>query len=380
VPPTVEHHALEDVSKGDDCPECETGKLYKYDPASFVRIESQPPFNAVQHVADRLRCNACGVFITATLPDSVLQDGGRGQKYGYGARALMAMNKYFAGHPFYRQGTLNRLLGVPMTASTIFDQCEHLANDLKPVHDTLLKLAADAWLYHIDDTGNRILDQKPVMKRSRHDGRERLRSGIHTSGMIAEQGDGPPLVLYQTSLSHAGELLDDVLRLRSDGSPPPLVMSDALSSNPVSRTPLRIALCNAHGRRNFADLVVHFPEEAEAVLTRYQLIWQHNTEATEQQMTAAQRLAHHRKHSLPVWKTPAAMAQTGWLRTRPKPTAALARRSTTSTNTSTDSAHSAAMRGHRSTTIAWSAVSSCRSVIARTPCSSRAPPVRPSTM
>ncbi|PFG08799.1 transposase [Marinobacter sp. LV10MA510-1] len=300
VPPTVEHHALEDVSKGDDCPECETGKLYKYDPASFVRIESQPPFNAVQHVAERLRCNACGVFITATLPDSVLQDGGRGQKYGYGARALMAMNKYFAGHPFYRQGTLNQLLGVPMTASTIFDQCEHLANDLKPVHDTLLKLAADAWLYHIDDTGNRILDQKPVMKRSRHDGRERLRSGIHTSGMIAEQGDGPPLVLYQTSLSHAGELLDDVLRLRSDGSPPPLVMSDALSSNHVSRTPLRIALCNAHGRRNFADLVVHFPEEAEAVLTRYQLIWQHDTEATEQQMTAAQRLAHHREHSLPV--------------------------------------------------------------------------------
>jgi len=44
------------------------------------------------------------------------------------------------------------------------------------------------------------------MKRSRHDGRERLRSVIHTSCMIAEQGDGPSLVLYQTSLSHAGEL------------------------------------------------------------------------------------------------------------------------------------------------------------------------------
>jgi hypothetical protein len=154
-------------------------------------------------------------------------------------------------------------------------------------------------------------------------------------------------------------------------------MSDALSSNRASRTTLRIALCNAHGRRNFADLMMHFPEEAEAVLKRYQLIWQYDTEATEQQMTAAQRLAHHCEHSLPV---PAAMAQTGWLRTRLKPTAALARRSTTSTNTSTDSARSAAMKGHRSTTIARSAVSSCRSVIARTPCFSRAPPVRPSTM
>ncbi|WP_155903064.1 hypothetical protein [Marinobacter gelidimuriae] len=62
---------------------------------------------------------------------------------------------------------------APRRAHDPADQLEPLANDLKPVHDTLLKLAADVWLYHIDDTGNRILDQKPVMKRSRHDGRAR---------------------------------------------------------------------------------------------------------------------------------------------------------------------------------------------------------------
>jgi len=130
-------------------------------------------------------------------------------------------------------------------------------------------------------------------------------------------------------------------------------MSDALSSNHASRTTLRIALCNAHGRRNFADLVVHFPEEAEAVLKRYQLIWQHDTEATEQQMTPMQRLAHHREHSLPLMED---IRRYG------------------ADRLAADAAEAVIPPKNRS------AVSSCRSAIARTPCSSRASPVRPSTM
>ncbi|WP_238930165.1 hypothetical protein [Vibrio vulnificus] len=39
---------------------------------------------------ERLRCNACGQYFKATLPDDVVEDGGPSQKYGYSARTLMA--------------------------------------------------------------------------------------------------------------------------------------------------------------------------------------------------------------------------------------------------------------------------------------------------
>ncbi len=115
-----------------------------------------------QHVTERLRCNTCGAYFTADLPDEALKDGDERQKYGYSARSLMAIHKYFAGLPFYRQGSIQKLLGVKITASTVFDQVEYVADDIYPVYQALISLAADAEHYHIDDTTHRILDAKPV--------------------------------------------------------------------------------------------------------------------------------------------------------------------------------------------------------------------------
>jgi hypothetical protein len=83
---------------------------------------------STQHLLERLRCNTCGSYFTAALPDTSQQDGPAEQIYGYSARALMAIQKYFAGAPFYRQQTLQQLFGLPISASTVFDQCEQLAN------------------------------------------------------------------------------------------------------------------------------------------------------------------------------------------------------------------------------------------------------------
>ncbi len=55
-----------------------------------------------------------------------LADGSSNQKYGYSARSLMGISKYYAGSPFYRQGSLQDLLGVSISASSIFDQTENL--------------------------------------------------------------------------------------------------------------------------------------------------------------------------------------------------------------------------------------------------------------
>lgn len=300
---SVEHHHFDALKKGDPCPSCQQGKLYKYEPASLLRITGHSPYTPTQHVVERLRCNGCGEVFTAPLPDAVKQEGNPQQKYGYSARSLMAINKYFAGAPFYRQESLQALVGVSISASTVFDQCEQVANACQPVFNHLKRLAADAVHYHMDDTGHRILTAKPVEKKRRNSEKITLRTGVYSSGLIADLDTGQRLVLYQTDIGHAGEWLDDILRQRTPGLDPPRVMSDGLSSNHVTQTDVILTLCNAHGRRKFVDIKHAFPEEVAWVLTAYGKIWGHEDHCRQQGFSPTQRQAHHQEHSLPMMKS-----------------------------------------------------------------------------
>ncbi len=303
VKPKVTQHKLDGLSKGDLCPECQQGKLYKYEPATMLRISGQSPFVPEQHVMERLRCNACGQYFTAKLPSEVVEDGEPGQKYGYSARSLMALHKFFAGAPYYRQESIQALMGVKLTASTVFDQTELVANSLQPVYKVLAQNAANAVHYYLDDTGNRILDQVPVEKPQRNSDKHRLRSGVYSSGLVASLADGHNIVLYQTNIGHAGEFIDETLSQRGSCHPPPLLMSDALSSNrPSLGYKVQHCLCNSHGRRQFAEVLNQFPEEVEQVLKWYGEIWRYDDEARELRLNAERRLAWHEKHSLPVMK------------------------------------------------------------------------------
>ena len=303
VKPKVTQHKLDGLSKGDLCPECQQGKLYKYEPATMLRISGQSPFVPEQHVMERLRCNACGQYFTAKLPSEVVEDGEPGQKYGYSARSLMALHKFFAGTPYYRQESIQALMGVKLTASTVFDQTELVANSLQPVYKVLAQDAANAVHYYLDDTGNRILDQVPVEKPQRNSDKHRLRSGVYSSGLVASLADGHNIVLYQTNIGHAGEFIDETLSQRGSCHPPPLLMSDALSSNrPSLGYEVQHCLCNSHGRRQFAEVLNQFPEEVEQVLKWYGEIWRYDDEARELRLNAERRLAWHEKHSLPVMK------------------------------------------------------------------------------
>jgi transposase len=301
VTPDVKPHKLDHLCKGDECPECKKGKLHKYEPATFLRITGQSPFVPEQHVMERLRCNTCGAYFTADLPDDVLADGEKHQKYGYSARSIMGVAKFFAGTPYYRQGSLQDLLGVSIAASTLFDQTEHLSNAIFPVFRYLSNiLAADAVHFYLDDTTNRIINQRPISKKQRNSDKERIRTGVYTSGLIATTESGKRIVLFETNVGHAGEFIDDILKHRTPSNSPPIMMSDALPHNKPTVTEVIGALCNAHGRRQFFDVHSHFPDEVEHVIKRYGVIWQHETEAVEGNMSPSERLAHHKNHSLPV--------------------------------------------------------------------------------
>ena len=211
-PPRVMHHALIEFKKGDICPGCNRGKLYKFEPARLLRISGHGPFEATQHISERIRCNACQEVITAKLPDAVLADGEANQQYGFSARSLMAINKFYSGLPYYHQSNLTDLFGISISASTVFDQCEYLANSVMPIYYELKKVAASAKLFLLDDTPNRILDQLPEERPNRNGQGTRIRTGVYSSGIVAYTEEGQEIVLFETSLGHAGEFIDSILK------------------------------------------------------------------------------------------------------------------------------------------------------------------------
>lgn len=303
VSPAVAHHALEEVKKGQRCPDCQTGTLSKYEPTVLLRITGHSPYTAVKHIAERCRCNACGHYYTAALPAAVLTDGSAQQKYGYSARALMALSKYYLGAPFYRQESLQTVLGMPISASTVFDQCEYLANDILPIYRCLQALAANAVHFHLDDTPHRILNHTEQIKPQRQTQKRQKRTGTYASGLIATLADGQAILLIQTDIGHAGEWIDAVLAQREAAHPPPIVMSDALPHNRPLAVPVQHVLCNAHGRRQFVDVLHPFPDDVAWVLNEYKKIWHHEDDTLEQSLSPDARLAYHRQHSLPVMAT-----------------------------------------------------------------------------
>jgi len=212
----------------------------------------------------------------------------------------MVIDKFFSGLPYYHQGNLADIFGLAISASTIFDQCEQVADAVMPIFYEFKKQAATAYQFLLDDTHNRILEQAPELRDKPNAKGQTLRTGVYSSGLIAELNNGHEIVLFETSLGHAGEHLDSILKFRPPGLPPPLTMSDALSSNLVTALGIKAAHCNAHARRQFYDIESLYPDEVNWVLEMYAKIWEADDEAKEKKLNPEQRLAYHQQHSLPV--------------------------------------------------------------------------------
>ena len=305
TPPTRHYHALSELKKGMRCPECGRGTLYKYQPATFLRIQGHTPFSAHRHVMERLRCNACQAYQTATPSADVLADGNVGQHYGYSARALMCLNKFDNGAPSARQDSLQNLSGEPINASSLVDQWEQAANAVQPVFKALCLLTGNAEIIMLDDTGNNILDQQGgTQKPDRRSGILKSRTGIYSSGVLGCLPAGQQTALFETNIGHAGEWLDSLLIHRDPDAPPVKLMSDALSSNaPTQVDNAIIGLCNVHARREFADLIVNFESEVVDQLGDYAQIWFNENHVKKAKLSPEARRDYHQQHSLPVMQT-----------------------------------------------------------------------------
>jgi len=224
------------LAHGDRCPDCARGNVYtQQEPKSLVRIVGQAPLAATVYELERLRCNACGQIFTAEEPEGVGPE-----KYDETAAAMIAQLKYGSGVPFHRLERMEELLGIPLPAATQWELVEETAALIQPVHEELIRQAAQGEVLHNDDTSMRVLE----MEREPSD----ERTGVFTSGIVSI-ASGLKIALYFTGRQHAGENLGDVVKQRAPELKAPIQMCDALSRNTPKLSPgveILLANCLAH--------------------------------------------------------------------------------------------------------------------------------------
>jgi transposase len=104
----------------------------------------------------------------------------------------------------------------------------------------------------------------------------------------------PPLFTHVHAAAH------NLLRQRSPDLPAPIQMSDALSRNLPKGFATILANCNCHGRRQFVEIVEHFPTECRQVLESFRQIYHFDAQTKEPPLSPQARLQFHQTHSGPV--------------------------------------------------------------------------------
>jgi hypothetical protein len=295
------HHVHTSLATGDRCPECDRGRLYKYRPDEFTTISGQSPLVATRHIVDALQCNLCKSVFKAPVPEILEDDGLRNRHlYSYSAVAIVATYRFFAGLPMHRQDRLQRMLGVAVPDASIWDMCERLADVLRPIWRVLHEIAKDALVFFGDDTNATILDTRAKVRKNRKSGANELRTGCHTTCVIAVTRDEHAVTLFVTGIHHTGEVMDLVLAERDLALEPPIFMGDCIASNTVTKTAVLYAGCNSHAVRRFKALADRYPEASGYVLERYKKIYENDEHCRVDKLIGEARRDYHRDHSRPL--------------------------------------------------------------------------------
>lgn len=288
----VEHESLH---HGDDCPGCQHGKVYlTKESGKLVRVKAVAPLQATVYECDKLRCNACNEVYTAATPPGVGTE-----KYDASASAMIELLRYGTGLPFNRIERLQEGLGVPLPASTQWDLVQDDVETVVPVHEEIIRQAAQVPLLHNDDTTMKILKLTPEQRAAAlgEDGADR--TGVFTSGIVAVDEEHRA-ALFFTGARHAGENLKEVLKRRAAELPPPIQMCDGLSRNIADDFETLLSECILHARRMYVDVAESFPEEVGFVLETLREVYKIDAKARKLHLSPEQRLQLHKKESGPL--------------------------------------------------------------------------------
>jgi transposase len=180
----------DELAAGQRCPVCGQGTLYDLPPGVEIHIDGHALLSAIWYELHKLRCSACGIIFTASLP------GGAGKtKYSPRARAVLVVSRYYLGLPFYRLEGYQAMQGVPVADATQWEQIEAVARCCYGVFGYLETLAAQGELIHQDDTTVRILtlmqENEQIRARAAAQGLSRAteRTGMFTTALVVRVGE-----------------------------------------------------------------------------------------------------------------------------------------------------------------------------------------------
>ncbi|WP_295458730.1 transposase [uncultured Thiodictyon sp.] len=265
----VTHDTLQ---HGDPCPQPDcTGRVYvqRQEPAVLVRVTGVAPLQAQVYTLERLRCGLCGTVFSAAAPAGIGE-----QKYDESAAAMIALLKYGCGLPFHRIQRLEQALAIPLPATTQWDVVAQAAPSLAPAFAELVHQAAQGTVLYNDDTTMCILTLTAAARaEALPPGAKAERTGVFTSGVVAETCNGP-IALFKTGPCQAGEHLAEVLDQRHDPTTP-IQMSDALARNTPGDHPTQAA-----------SGIPHYPEPS--------FIWSRASVSTPSHRFGRDRCRHKR--------------------------------------------------------------------------------------
>src|SRR5262249_47959366 len=129
------------------------GRLYDRDePRLLLQFVGRPLVEATKYEREVLRCAVCLEQYVAPLPEGVVDE-----RFDATADATIALMKYGGGLPCHRQAALQRMCGVPLAESVMWERCGALADAALSIYLRLVRLGSDGELIHTDDTKVRIL-------------------------------------------------------------------------------------------------------------------------------------------------------------------------------------------------------------------------------
>ena len=292
-----------DLKCGDICPGCGQGPINNYDPELILTIQGEPSLNGTIWAAQGFRCGACGAIFRAVFPKEVITQ----PRADFSAKAIVCISKYQLGLPLYRLETWQTLQHFPISDSEMWEWTESVAMILQPIHQALIKIAANSNVIHNDDTTAKVLDlmkenakiKKELEEQAKNGSKnkEKPRVGIYTTALLAIQDDHE-IAIYVTGRKNAGENLDDLLDHRSKDLKRPIQSCDASSQNTPERHNTDIAKCFNHARHNFCEILECWPKECLTIIELMNIIFV-NDRITKK-MSPDDRQKYHEKNSGPI--------------------------------------------------------------------------------